>query len=383
MTTFRALLPPLALCALAACAGGSSSGAPAPAEEPAVRNIILMIADGTGAGVWTAAEFASDALNVKRMPVTGLVDTRSASHKVTDSAAGATVYATGERVTNRTISVGPSSACPLPRGGNAAGGVWPAGCERLETWFAIARSKGKATGVTTTTSVVDATPAAFVAHSPSRYWSEPIAAQFAEAGLDVLLGGGRASFEGATRSDGRDLLGAMCARAQCVDDAGELAAYRPDARPLVGLFTPGDMDADSTRAVSVPAMVEAALAKLSRDPDGFVAMFETEATDNATHSNLPLERVTADILEFDRAVGIALDFARRTPGTLLIVTSDHETGGFSLAETGRDFELKYTTRGHTGALVPLFAYGPFAERFGGFRENHEIGRMLVEIVRGW
>ena len=376
-------LPALVLLAAACASTRTASVAAGQVAEPEVRNIILMIADGAGVGVWTAAEFASDGLNVKRMPVTGLVDTRSASHKVTDSAAGATVYATGERVTNRTISVGPSSACPLPRGGNARGAEWPAGCEPMETWFGIAKARGKATGVLTTTSIVDATPAAFVAHSPSRYWSEPIAVQFAEAGLDVMLGGGRAPFDSASRSDGRDLIGAMCARAHCVNTAGELAAYHPDARPLVGLFTPSDMDAAEPRPVGVPAMVEAALARLSRDPDGFVAMFETEATDNATHSNLPLERVTADILEFDRAVGVALDFARRTPGTLLIVTSDHETGGFSLVETGTEFELRYTTRGHTGALVPLFAYGPRAERFGGFRENYEIGRMLMTIARGW
>ena len=379
-------LPALALVITAACgstARTTTTASSGQIAEPPVRNVILMIADGAGVGVWTAAEFASDALNVKRMPVTGLVDTRSASHKVTDSAAGATVYATGERVTNRTISVGPSSACPLPRGGNARGAEWPAGCEPMETWFGIAKAKGKATGVLTTTSIVDATPAAFVAHSPSRYWSEPIAVQFAEAGLDVMLGGGRAPFESATRSDGRDLIGALCARSHCVNTAEELAAYRPDVRPLVGLFTPTDMDELDPRPVGVPAMVAAALAKLSQDADGFVAMFETEATDNATHSNLPLERVTADILEFDRAVGVALDFARRTPGTLLIVTSDHETGGFSLVETGRDFELKYTTGGHTGALVPLFAFGPRAERFGGFRENYEIGRMLMEIARGW
>jgi alkaline phosphatase len=374
-----------ALAAALGCApraGDPSPAASVAADEP-VRNIILMIADGTGVGVWTAAEFASDNLSVKRMPVVGLVDTRSALHKVSDSAAGATVYATGERVTNRTISVGPASACPLLRGGGPAGADWPSGCEPLETWFEIARAKGKATGLVTTTWVVDATPASFVAHSPSRYWSEPIAEQFANAGLDVLMGGGRRWFEAATRSDGRDLLAAMCARSACVSTAAELAAYRPDDRPLVGLFTSGDMDEVEPRAVGVPEMVEAALARLARDPDGFVAMFETEATDNATHANAPLERVTADILEFDRAVGVALDFAARTPGTLVIVTADHETGGFSLVERGRDFELHYTTGGHTGALVPLFASGPQAHRLGGFRENYEIGRTLMEIVRGW
>jgi alkaline phosphatase len=116
---------------------------------------------------------------------------------------------------------------------------------------------------------------------------------------------------------------------------------------------------------------------------GFVALFESEATDNSTHANMPLQRITTDILEFDRAVSLALDFATRTPGTLVIVTGDHETGGVSLAETGPDFELRYTTTGHTAALVPLFAFGPGAEAFGGLRSNHEIGGALLRIVRAW
>jgi alkaline phosphatase len=377
----RAVPALLAAALLAGCAAAPAPGraTAVTAARPEVRNIILLIADGAGVGVWSAAEFGADALAVQQMPVVGLVDTRSANAKVTDSAAGATVYATGERVTNRTIAV--TAGCPQPSPRDTAAVAWPASCRPLESWFAIAAAKGKATGVVTTTSVVDATPASFVGHSPSRYWSRALAEQFAEAGLAVLLGGGRRHFEGGA---GRtDLLAAMCSAADCVDDAAGLAAYRPSDRPLVGLFAPADMDELDVRPVALPAMVEAALAKLARDPDGFVALFETEATDNATHANLPLERVTADILEFDRAVGVALDFARRTPGTLVIVTADHETGGFSLAERGTDFELRYTTTGHTGALVPLFAFGPHADRFGGFRENYEIGRTFLDIVRGW
>jgi len=363
------------------CSGTSGAGDTASATPEPVRNIILLIADGAGVGLWSAASFAADALAVKTMPVVGLVDTRSASAKVTDSAAGATVYATGERVTNRTIGVGPG--CPLPSSRDTIASEWPEGCAPAESWFAMARAKGRATGVVTTTSVTDATPASFVAHSPSRYWQEAIAEQFADAGLVVMLGGGRRYFAGEMRNDGRDLLGELCARSDCVTTAAELSAYRPADRPLVGLFTPTDMDAEEPRPVALPDMVAAALARLEQNPDGFVALFESEATDNATHANLGLERVTADILEFDRAVGVALEFARMNPGTLVIATADHETGGFSLAEQDADFELRYTTGGHTGALVPLFAYGPQAHRFGGFRENVEIGRTLMEIVRGW
>lgn len=378
----------LALLGLSACTPPGGTGAPAvaapvvaadAAAEP-VRNIILLIADGTGAGLWTAAEASGQELAVKRMPVTGWIDTRSAHHKVTDSAAGASVLATGERGMNRTLSV--AATCPLPSPRDPVLDH-VAGCEPLESWFEVARRKGKATGLVTTTYVVDATPAAFVAHSPSRYWYDRIAEQYAAADLDVLLGGGSRYFAADTRADGRDLLGPMCARSACLSTAAELAAYRPDDRPLVGLFAPADMDDLEPRPVSYPAMVAAALAKLERDPDGFVAVFETETPDNLTHVNAPLEPTTESVLEFDRGVGVALDFARRTPGTLVIATSDHETGGYSLVETGQGFELKYTTRGHTAELIPLFAAGPGAEAFGGFRENYEIGRRLKAIVAAW
>lgn len=371
-----------ALLMVMGCSGPAErEAAPGSAAVEPVRNIILMIADGAGPGVWTAAAYGTDgALNVSRMPVVGLVDTRSAGSKVTDSAAGATVYATGERVTNRTIAVGGS--CPLPSSRDTVAGAWPEGCTELETWFEQARAKGLSAGIVTTTNVIDATPASFIAHAPSRYWRHALAEQYAAADVAVMLGGGRVYFDGATRPDGRDLLGALCARSDCVATAAELAGYAPSDRPLVGLFSATDMDDDEARPVTLPAMVEAALARLSRDPDGFVALFETEATDNATHSNLPLDRVTADILEFDEAVGVALDFAARTPGTLVIVTADHETGGFTLVEEGREFRLEYTTRGHTASLVPLFATGPQAVRFGGFRQNFEIGRALIEIVAG-
>lgn len=371
--------------AVVACAAPANDPAAADTanHEDEVRNIILLIADGAGVGAWTAAKYAEEQLAVKHLPVVGLVDTRSAMHKVSDSAAGATVLATGERTMNRTISVGPASACPVPQRGADEDTDWPAGCEPLETWFEVAKQKGKATGLVTTTHVVDATPAAFVAHSPSRYYPQVLAAQFADFGLDVLLGGGERHFLADARADGRDLLGEMCGIASCVSSAEELHDWQPDDRPLIGLFASGDMDALDERPVALPAMVDAALRKLGRDADGFVAMFETEATDNATHANAPLERIVADMLEFDRAVEVSLDFARRTPGTLVVVTADHETGGLSLVEKGRDFELMYGTHGHSAAFVPLFATGPQAERFGGFRENYEIGRALMDIVRNW
>lgn len=369
--------------AVAACAAPVTSTSPqvqtTAATDAGVRNIILLIADGAGAGVWTAAVYAEHDLAVRRMPVVGLVDSRSSNARVTDSAAGSTAYATGKRVGNRTIGVG--GACPLPSSRDTTATAWPDGCERLTSWFTMARDKGRATGLVTTTSIIDATPASFIAHSPSRYWREAIAEQFAVADLDVMLGGGRRYFD--NRTDRRNLLAALCAHADCINSDAELAAYRGGDRPLIGLFAAEDMDDIQPRTITLPQMVDAALTKLARNSAGFVAVFETEATDNDTHANLPLDRITADILEFDRAVASALEFARRTPGTLVIATSDHETGGFSLVQTGLDFELRYTTTGHTATLVPLFASGPQASRFGGLRDNTEIGQALMDIVEGW
>lgn len=370
----------LAALSLASCAPAVAGVSTRPQSEP-IRNVILMIADGAGIGAWTAGAFAREKMAVESMPVIGLIETRSASHKVTDSAASATAYATGARASNRTISVGPPERCPVMRRGDPV--TWPAGCEATPSWFAAAREKGKATGVLTTAAVVDASTAAFVAHSPSRYFYEMIADQFEEFGLDVMLGGGLRYFAGESRSDGDDLMARLCARADCVTDETELNHYIPGARPLVGLFSEDDMDELPTRPVRVPSMVRAALAKLEQSPNGFVAMFESEATDNAGHGNVPLERMQADILEFDEAVGVALEFARRTPGTLVVVTADHETGGMSLREVERDFEIAYTTPGHSAALVPVFAEGPGAERFAGWHENREIGQIFFEIANGW
>jgi alkaline phosphatase len=88
-------------------------------------------------------------------------------------------------------------------------------------------------------------------------------------------------------------------------------------------------------------------------------------------------------VDFDHAIAEGLEFARLEPGTLVLVVSDHETGGLSLVMCGDAVTARYPTGGHTGEMTPHFAFGAGAERFGGILDNDEIGRMLVEIVRSW
>ena len=94
--------------------------------------------------------------------------------------------------------------------------------------------------------------------------------------------------------------------------------------------------------------------------------------------------ITAEILQLDRAVAEALAFADRVPGTLVVVTSDHETGGMAILGRAADGqgEVVYGSGDHTHAMVPLFAYGPGAGRLGGMRDNAEVGRVLIELLDG-
>jgi alkaline phosphatase len=128
-------------------------------------------------------------------------------------------------------------------------------------------------------------------------------------------------------------------------------------------------------------MTAAALAVLDRDPDGFFLMVEGSQVDWREHEQAPLADVTAEVLDMDRAVAVVLEYCARRPETLVVVTADHETGGLAVVEdsTGA-FAARYATGDHTAGMVPLFAGGPGAERFGGLRSNDAVGRLLLEYV---
>lgn len=348
--------------------------------------VILFIGDGVGTAQWTAALFAADhTLAVQQLPVLGLVDTRASDSKVTDSAAGATAYAAGVRTFNGAIGVGPDSQ-PVP------------------TVLEIARERGLATGLVATSTITHATPASFAAHVPSRAQEVEIARQMAARPITVLLGGGRQYFDPSRRPDSLDLIAAFKERGVYVESAADLAALKLDTvRALVGLFADGHMAGAAPRLAiqryadpaippdtvivpprrpTLPDMTRAALSVLERDPEGFFLMVEGSQPDWRGHENAPLDLLTAEMLDFDEAIRVALDYRARRPETLILVVADHETGGLALHydEAGA-FSAHYTTTGHSAALVPLFAVGPGAEAFGGIRPNHEIGRLLLERIR--
>ena len=132
--------------------------------------------------------------------------------------------------------------------------------------------------------------------------------------------------------------------------------------------------------MSLPALADWAIDRLARDPDGFFLLLEHEGTDSASHAN-DRAALEASLHSLDEAVGVVMELARERGDILVIVAGDHETGGLGLAGTWDDPADTFGTRHHTGAWIPLFAYGPNAAAFGDFQENTAVGSALLELVR--
>jgi alkaline phosphatase len=333
-----------------------------------VKNIILLIGDGMGlaqisAGIYTSEE----PLNIQRFKVIGLHNPISTSHLVTDSAAGATAFACGIKTYNKAIGVGPDSmAC--------------------KTIFEEAKERNFATGLITTSTIVHATPAAFISHIPNRMDYEDIAEAFPESGLDFFVGGGARYFRNRKKDD-RDILEEMELNGYQIHTyfSDELVDITPNTTQPFGFITSYDdpLTVENGRDYLLPASKKGMDFLASRSDQGFLLVIEGAQIDWGGHANNG-DYIVREMLDFDLAIGAALDFATNTPGTLVIVTADHEAGGFAINPESSLSSLKYgfTTIGHTGTLIPVFAYGPGAENFMGFYENTAIYQKLMTLL-GW
>lgn len=411
-------------------ARGRTAAQTVPSRAPA-DNVILLIGDGMGDAEITAARdysvgaagrLALDTLATTGRRTTFSVDERGRPVYVTDSAAGATAWATGRRTVNGRVSKTPGTNRPLP------------------TLLEKARRHGYATGSVTTASVADATPAALTAHVTDRSCKGPadmaecpadtraaggagsVVEQTVAARPDVLLGGGADHFAQTVRDGpyrGRTVLEqARAAGYQVVRDRAELTAARTD-RPVLGLFAPDYLPVEWTgtpaapggtapqrcavhnpaRPAGTPTLAEstrAALDQLTARRDratgkGFFLQVEGASIDDRAHEADPCGQI-GETVAFDRAVAVALAYAGRHPRTLVIVTADHGHATQILPEDARPpglsstlvtdeggrMLLGYATAGsggtqeHTGVTVPVAARGPLAHRVLGLRENTEL-----------
>ncbi len=335
------------------------------------RNIILMIGDGMGVSHVTAARTYKGTLELEKFKNLGLVLTHPGrKNYVIESAEAATAFSTGVKSFSGAIGVGSDSS-------------------RVETVLERAKKRGKKTGIVVVCSITHATPAAFLAHVPSRKMELEIAEQIASSEADLLLGSGWGWFMpinlGGRRKDGRNLIQEMMKKGYTY--VSTYSSFRSlnlgQAKKLLGLFAENHVGNAQTRKPSLREMTKTALEFLSRQKSHFFLMVEGSQIDWAAHDNKS-DQIMIETADFDDAVGEVVRFAEKDGHTLVIVTADHETGGYalnggSLAE--RRVMGAFTTSDHTGAMVPLFAMGPGADRLTGIVDNTTVGRVLLEYLK--
>jgi alkaline phosphatase len=338
------------------------------------KNVILLISDGTGLSqVSSAFYFKESSPNYSRFKNIGLIKTSSSREDVTDSAAGATAFACGVKTYNGAIGVGDDSTA-------------------IKNLVEIASLKNINTGMIATSSITHATPASFYAHTLNRGYAEQIALQLVQCEVDFFAGGGLQFFN--DRKDGQNLLNVLNENQFTIDTTSlkDFASLKSSKK--VGYLLAKDAMSKATegRGNFLPKATELGMQFLSKDNAGFFLMAEGSQIDWGGHEN-NAPYLVAELIDFDDTVGKALDYAEKDGNTLVIVTSDHETGGFTLAakkkknENGEDYSdyseigMTFSTTGHSATLIPVFAYGPGSEEFKGIYENTDIFEKILKVTK--
>jgi alkaline phosphatase len=369
---------------------------------PKAKNIIFMVADGMGLAHVTAARIFKNgpdgkSLHLETLPNIGYQRTHSASDSLTDSAAAASAWANGEKFRNGEISC---------HDDDQDGRCEPApGPTILET----AKAKGKATGLVATSTVTHATPAAFGAHVPSRYCEKEIARQYIQVTeVDLILGGGLKKFKSTEKQ--ADECGTSGDFVADAEKKGYQVVYTKEAlggvvakgsKKILGLFAPKGktpelfrVDPEEHYQAEEPTlhqMTAAALKTLEKDENGFFLLVEGSQIDWASHRNDVAYQI-GETLAFDEAVKAVLDWINEKPNrrrkTLVIISADHETGGFAInGVEGRNYkpgdivDHGWTSTGHTAEDVLIWSQGPGSKYLGRGVDNTDLYKVMLEVLK--
>jgi alkaline phosphatase len=415
------------------------------------RNVIFLLGDGMGTQEITAARYyqgVDNELNVDDMPFTGFDTTWSVKPAAAppylpdydpDSASTGTMWATGQKTLDERISQGPSSDISVP-GTN------------LKTVLEIAQKRGMKVGDVSTAEITDATPAVLASHISLRGCQGPanmgpcptetkavgglgsIAEQEVDHKVDVLLGGGRSRFEQTITvgpDSGKTVVQSAQAKGyQYVTDATGLNGIKSINKPVLGLFNASNMSLEwsgpaaslgkgnapvpcnenqrPANEPSLAAMTDKAIDLLD-NRKGFFLQVEGASIDKQDHATNACGQI-GETVAFDEAIGVALDYQRHNPDTLVVVTADHShtsqivgedaagsgvPTGYStnlLTKDGQTLSLTYGTAGyggpgaapvavppsqqHTGAVVPVWGSGPGALDVLGTNDHTDLFDVL-------
>lgn len=334
------------------------------------KNVILMIGDGMGVVQIASGMYSrSEPLHLEQIEglVTGLHKNTATDNLVTDSAAGATAFACGTKTYNGAIAVDTDS---LP----------------MLTILEEAIAKGYKSGLVATSTIVHATPASFAAHNTSRKNYQEIALDLAHSGVDVMIGGGSKYFT--QRDDEQDLYGVMRDQGYYVSDYFErdyaVDLWRNKGRVAYLTANDSPLMASQGRTYLPPVSIATVmhLDSLAGD-DGFFAVIEGSQIDWGGHAN-NADYIISEMIDFDKAIGLIAEWAKLDGETLVLITADHETGGFSInngSVRGDSLVTAFTSDYHTASLIPVMAFGPGADTFTGIYDNTAIYHKLRAVLK--
>lgn len=317
-------------------------------EKRKPLKIILMIGDGMGLAQICAASVVNNGLYLELLEAIGFIKTSSADDYITDSAAGATAFSTGEKTYNNAIGVGIDTL-------------------KRKTLLEMAEEAGLSTGLISTCSVTHATPASFFAHQKHRKMHQEIANDFYGKGIDFVAATGKPYFDiNKLKNDGYHVQ--IGGNTYSEIGSKNFWFYNDSIHPPKANIRGNWLEEATKKGISL----------LSQNIQGFFLMVEGSQIDWGGHDN-DLDYVVNELIDFDKAIKEAVEFAKKDGNTLVIITADHETGGLSLNEgdlMNKKVIGHFSSKEHSGIMVPVFSFGPGSENFKGVMQNTDIFKKM-------
>ncbi len=322
-----------------------------------VKNVILMIGDGMSLmhiqAAWTCNR---GHLWLENAQFTGLSKTPATNRLITDSGSGGTSLATGYKTRYHAVGV--------DEDGN-----------KLKSLVDYAKEAGKSAGVAVTCRLWDATPCDFLSHNIDRDNEQELIAEMANSPVDYVFGGGAKFFT--NRKDGRNIFKELEKKGYKVftsrKDLETISKEKGNSKVYCVPFEVDTPLPDERGDLLARASI-AGMNLLNQNKNGFFMMVEGSQLDDYGHFN-QLDMLMKETLDFDQTFGSIIKWAAEDGETLVVVTADHETGGMTVL--GGDYkegrvEVNFSTKNHSGTMVPVYAFGPGSENFSGFMDNTDI-----------
>ncbi|MDO5524423.1 MAG: alkaline phosphatase, partial [Bacteroidia bacterium] len=327
-----------------------------------IKNIILMIGDGMSlTHVYTTWVANRGKMWLDNATVTGLHRTYAADRLITDSGAGGTAMATGQKTNYHMVGTDVNGN-PLP------------------SIIDFAKKKNLSTGVVVTSRLNDATPADFCCNNPDREQSYEIAADYLTSNTDFIFGGGSKYFE--NRPDGRNIFNEM-RRMGYSTPRNWTELQQVKSGKVFAVADSLDLPEPSVRGNILADASLKAIELLSQNENGFFLMIEGSKIDDYGHFN-DIDLLVQEIADFDRTIGKVMEWAAKDGETLVVVTADHQTGGLTLLDGSiekGEVTVLFSSGGHTGIMVPVYAFGPGAQEFTGMYENSDIFHKIKKLLK--